>query len=180
MTLILRLMAAAFLAWAVGFLMFGAMLPKPAGKQQADAIVVPTGAAGRIARGLEVLKAGRARAMLVTGVDPDVKPGEFRAEYDVSRGLLECCITLGYRASTTRGNGIEAGDWLKEREAKTVRLVTSNWHMQRAANELRWNGDADLVIIEDAVPSKLGLGDLMWEYNKLLLSVGRHWIDDGI
>ena len=174
-----RLLAAAFLAWAVGFMVFGAMLPQPAGDVKADAIVVPTGAAGRIERGLELLRDKQADSMLISGVDPEVKPEEFRAEYEVSKQLHDCCITLGYRAADTRGNGIEAGDWLAEREAKTVRLVTSNWHMQRAAYELDWHANPDLLIIEDAVPSRLGAGGLLWEYNKLLYSIVRHWVDDG-
>lgn len=178
--MIIRLIAIAFLAWAVGFLAFGAMLPEPAGKMKADAIVVPTGAAGRIERGLEVLRDGQAKEMLISGVDPEVKPGEFRAEYEVSERLLDCCITLGYRAADTRGNGIEASDWLAEREAKTVRLVTSNWHMQRAAYELDWHANPELTIIEDAVPSRLGIGSLLWEYNKLLFSFARHLTDEAI
>lgn len=176
--MIVRLIAAAFLAWALGFIAFGAMLPQPAGASRADAIVVPTGAAGRIERGLEMLRDGQADAMLITGVDPDVKPGEFRAEYEVAERLLNCCITLGYSAADTRGNGIEAGEWLRERNATTVRLVTSNWHMQRAAYELSWRSDPSLTIIEDAVPSRLGIGGLLWEYNKLLFAWGRHWIDE--
>ncbi len=176
--MILRLIAVGFLAWALGFIAFGAMLPQPAGAAKADAIVVPTGAAGRIERGLEMLRDGQADAMLITGVDPEVKPAEFRAEYEVSVKLLNCCITLGYRAEDTRGNGVEAGEWLKERDAKTVRLVTSNWHMQRAAFELGWHADPNLIIIEDAVPSRLGVGGLLWEYNKLLFAWMRHWIDE--
>lgn len=177
--MIVRLIAVAFLAWALGFLAFAAMLPQPAGDAKADAIVVPTGAAGRIERGLEVLREGHAKQMLISGVDPEVKPGEFLAEYEVSQRLLDCCITLGYRAADTRGNGIEAGDWLAEREAKTVRLVTSNWHMQRAAYELDWHANPELTIIQDGVPSRLGIGGLLWEYNKLIYSYIRHLIDSG-
>ena len=84
--MILRLLSAVFLAWAFGFVWFFATLPAPAGDIKTDAVIVPTGAAGRIQRGLEVLDKGWAERMLVSGVDLEVRPDEFAAEFDVSRG----------------------------------------------------------------------------------------------
>ncbi|HSM53543.1 MAG TPA: YdcF family protein, partial [Erythrobacter sp.] len=66
--MILRLFSAIFLAWAFGFVWFFATLPAPAGDIKTDAVIVPTGAAGRIQRGLEVLDNGWADRMLVSGV----------------------------------------------------------------------------------------------------------------
>ena len=71
------------LAWALGFVLFAVTLPQPAGEQRTDAVVVLTGGAGRIERGLEVLKRGWARELLVSGVDRSVKPHEFAIEYRV-------------------------------------------------------------------------------------------------
>ena len=54
--MIRRLAALVVLGWALGFAAFMLMLPGPAADDvTTDAIVVPTGAAGRIARGLEGL-----------------------------------------------------------------------------------------------------------------------------
>ncbi|MDD3797975.1 MAG: YdcF family protein, partial [Novosphingobium sp.] len=103
--MIRRFLAALFLVWAYGFLWFAVALPQPAGRDAlaTDAVVVPTGSGGRIGRGLEVLRAGKAKKMLVTGVDPEVKPREFAAEYKVESRLMRCCITLGSDAVDTRG-----------------------------------------------------------------------------
>ena len=71
--MIRRLISLLFLAWAIGFLWFVAALPRPAEDSiKTDAVIVPTGGAGRIARGLEVLDKGLAEKMLVSGVDPEV------------------------------------------------------------------------------------------------------------
>ena len=71
--MIARLIAFLFLAYVLAFVGFALTLPPPAGHVVTDAVLVPTGGAGRIARGLEVLRAGDARRMFVSGVDPEVK-----------------------------------------------------------------------------------------------------------
>ncbi len=107
------------------------------GVAQTDAIIVPTGAGGRIERGLELLRGARPRHLLVTGVDPEVKPGEFAAEYKVSPKLMNCCITLDFAAVDTRSNASRSADVEWRRAGyKRLRLVTSDWHMRRAAFEL--------------------------------------------
>jgi uncharacterized SAM-binding protein YcdF (DUF218 family) len=164
--------AAAFLAmvYAFGFLWFAAALPQPVGDVRTDAVVVPTGGPGRITRGLELLAQGQARAMLVTGVDREVKPDEFAAEYDVSPATMECCVTLGFAAVDTRSNAAETAAWAREGRYRSLRLVTTDWHMRRAAAELARALPADVTIVRDAVPSRPRLRVLFLEYNKLLAS----------
>ncbi len=174
--MILRIPAAIVLVWALGFIAFAVFLPQPVGKLETDAIVVPTGGGGRIDRGLEMLREGQAKQLLVTGVDPDVKPREFAAEYRVSRQLLDCCITLGFAAVDTKGNAAETAEWLEEREVASLRLVTTDWHMRRAALELDAAIPADVRVVEDAVPSRPSLRILFLEYNKLVVSMlSRIW-----
>lgn len=169
-----RFLAAAVIVWTAGFVWFVTALPGPlppgSHNAQTDAIVVPTGGPGRIERGLEVLVSGQARQMLVSGVDPEVKPGEFAAQFAVPEGVMECCITLGYAAVDTRGNAAEIASWLKDHNYRSVRLVTTDWHMWRAAGELRHALPQGIRIIEDATPSSPSLGILFLEYHKLLAS----------
>ncbi|MBD3730459.1 MAG: YdcF family protein [Sphingomonadales bacterium] len=156
--------------WLLGFLVFAVTLPGPAATVRTDAIIVPTGAGGRIERGLELLRAGKAEQMLVTGVDPEVKPREFAAQYKVKRGLMDCCITLGFAAVDTRGNAAEAAKWMDERDYRSLRLVTSDWHMRRARAELTRALPTNIAIVEDGVRSEPSLRILFLEYNKLLAS----------
>ena len=174
--MIQRAAAALVMVWALGFLWFAVFLPDPAGDQITDAIVVPTGGQGRIGRGLELLREKQAGQLLVTGVDLDVKPREFAAEYKVSSKLMTCCITLGFAAVDTKGNAAETAQWIEQREVKSLRLVTTDWHMRRAAFELEAAIPGDIVVVEDAVRSQPSLRILFLEYNKLIASVlSRAW-----
>ncbi len=169
--MILRIPAAAFVIYALGFMLFAVFLPRGAGEMQTDAIVVPTGGKGRIDRGLELLRDGQAKQLLVTGVDPDVKPNEFAAEYEVSPRLMQCCITLGFAAMDTQGNAVETAEWIEDRQVTSLRLVTTDWHMRRAALELDSAIPEDVLVLEDAVRSQPSMRILFLEYNKLIATM---------
>ncbi len=168
-----RLLSLILLCWVLGFILFAVTLPKPIdgpqpGTGASSAVIVLTGADGRIARGLDVLRRGWAAQMLVSGVDPEVQPPEFAANYHVEPRLMQCCITLGSESVDTRSNAQEALHWVELRHITTVRLVTSDWHMRRAAWELRQVLPAKVSLIEDAVPTRPSLRTLFVEYCKLL------------
>jgi uncharacterized SAM-binding protein YcdF (DUF218 family) len=156
------------LAWALGFIGFAIALPQPAAAGKSDAAVVLTGGKGRIGRGLEALRRGWSERLLVSGVGREVKPHEFAVEYKVNSGLMACCVTLGYEAVDTRSNARETAAWIARNKVRTLRLVTSDWHMRRAAMELRAAAPAGVIIFEDAVPTQPSLRILFIEYHKLL------------
>lgn len=164
-----RFVAFIVLVWLFGFLWFAVALPGPLPADvRTDAIIVLTGSSGRIEHSLKVLEAGKAPDLLVSGVDREVRPREFAAQFRVPPRLMRCCVTLGYRAYDTRSNAIEAAQWVTEHNAKSVRLVTADWHMRRAALELAREFPDDIRIERDAVPSRPSLGALFLEYHKLL------------
>jgi uncharacterized SAM-binding protein YcdF (DUF218 family) len=166
---ILRLLAIPVLVWALGFALFVTLTPAPADDRATDAIVVLTGGPGRIQRGLALLKAGKAKRMLVSGVDRRVKPHELALEYGVPQRLFDRQIDLGHESVDTRSNAVEAADWLKQQNFTSVRLVTTDWHMARARFDLRQAVGADFFVVADAVPSDPQLVPLLKEYNKYLL-----------
>ena len=166
--MIRRALASLVIAWLLGFLWFAVALPQPAGPEKTDAIVVPTGSGGRIQRGLDLLARGTAERMLVTGVDIDVRPGEFAAEYDAPARLMRCCVTLGFAALDTRGNARETAVWVNENEVRSIRLVTADWHMRRAASELQGTLPRGTTVLRDAVRTEPSLWILLLEYHKLL------------
>jgi len=163
-----RALALVLVAWAFGFLWFAIALPQPAGAEKTDAIVVPTGSGGRIPRGLALLGQGAAKRMLVTGVDANVRPGEFAAEYDAPALLMDCCVTLGFAALDTRGNARETAVWMAENDVRSIRLVTADWHMRRAARELEAILPENTTMVRDAVRTEPSLWTLALEYHKLL------------
>jgi uncharacterized SAM-binding protein YcdF (DUF218 family) len=171
-----RLLAAVLIAWLLGLVLFAVTLPRALEGVRTDAVVVPTGAVGRIGRGLDVMEQGLAPQMLVTGVDRDVKRREFAAEYEVDPARMECCITLDYSALDTRGNATAAAEWITQRKYSSVRLVTSDWHMRRAAAEFRRLLPPGVKVVEDAVESRPSMRMLVLEYHKLLArQIERLW-----
>jgi uncharacterized SAM-binding protein YcdF (DUF218 family) len=164
-----RLFALAVLLWALGFAWFALLLPQPHGDEQTDAIVVLTGSAGRIDRGLALLRRDQAKKLLVSGVDRDVKPKEFAHVYKVPARLMDCCITLGREAIDTRSNAIETSRWLARNNYRTVRIITVDWHMRRARYELSRQLQGPITIIPDAVRSSPSLTVLLREYHKYML-----------
>lgn len=164
-----RLLSLLLIAWALGFIWFAVFLPRPAAEPaRTDGIVVLTGGSGRIPHALRLLQTGAGRKLLVSGVDREVRPREFAVEYDVPSKLMTCCIVLGYDAVDTRSNAVESARWMQTNRIRSVRLVTTDWHMRRAAFDLAQEAPKDLVIVEDAVVSRPSFRILFIEYNKLV------------
>jgi len=163
-----RAISALFLIWALGFVLFALTLPGPTGSIKTDGAIVLTGGDGRVARGLEVLRKGWTSKLLVAGVDKEVRPREFAAQFGVSSRLMACCVTLGFDSVDTRSNADEASNWMLSKQIKSVRLITTDWHMRRAATELDRVAPPELVVVEDAIISQPSFETLFLEYNKLL------------
>lgn len=169
-----RLAIVLVLAWALGFAWFALTLPKPLGRAKTDGVIVLTGGEGRVARGLEVLRKGWARKLLVSGVDREVKPNEFVAVYHISAAQMTCCVTLGFESVDTRSNAREAARWIAANKFRSVRLITTDWHMQRAAYELSLMQPKGVVVQRDAVASQPSFETLFTEYHKLLARYAEH------
>ena len=153
-----RLLGLVALVWCLGFAVFMLLLPRPLEGNTTDAIVVPTGGAGRIDRGIALLQAHQARRMLVTGVAPGVRPIDLAREYRTPAALFACCIDLGADAVDTRSNGEETAAWVKTHGYRTIRLVTSDWHVPRARMELGAAMGPGVRVLGDGVASTPRLG----------------------
>lgn len=167
--MIRRLIGLLLLAWVLGFGLFMLLLPRAGDDTRTDAIVVLTGGPGRIDRGLDLVERHVARRLLISGVAPEVRPRELAAKYHKPMSLFSCCVDLGHQAIDTRSNADETADWVRAHHYKTVRLVTSDWHLARARLELVAELGNDAVVIGDGVPSSPRFGLLFAEYNKLLI-----------
>jgi uncharacterized SAM-binding protein YcdF (DUF218 family) len=175
--MILRLSALAILLYALGFAFFSVSLPDPAPRGKTDAIVVLTGGKGRLERGMAVLADGQARRMLVAGADPSVTRADLARRLGKGSGkLLRCCVDLGSESVDTRSNAEEARRWMTKRGYSSLRLVTSDWHMHRAAYEFRQDLPEARIVI-DAVQTRPSLFILFAEYNKYLLRRAALWLD---
>lgn len=167
--MISRALSLVLILYALGYALFVVLLPRPADLRQTDAIVVLTGAPGRIGRGLDLLEQGKAKRMLISGVARTVRPAELAAQAQRDPKLFQCCIDLGRESVDTRSNAEETARWLRRHKFRTVRLVTTDWHMPRASFELGRRVDEDVQLVKDAIPSDPSFRQLFTEYNKYLL-----------
>ena len=165
----IRLLALLIAAYGIGFALFALTLPKAAGAEQTEAIVVLTGSPGRLERGLALLEEGRAQAVLISGVPPDARPQDYAARYGVDPGLFPAKIALGQESVDTRTNAEEVARWLERRRYRSIRLVTSDLHMHRAYYEIG-RRVGDVSIVTDAVATNPGVLQIYNEYNKYLMA----------
>lgn len=168
--MIKRVLSIIPLLWALGFAAFVIGLPRPTDDGITDGVVVLTGGPGRIERGLQMLEQKKAKRLLISGVNRSVRRHELALAQGASFETFECCVDLGRQAVDTRSNAQETANWVKRRGYKSIRLVTTDWHMRRARYELRRVIGPKIRIVGDAVRSKPGFTILFKEYHKYLLS----------
>ena len=167
--MITRALSFLVLLYLLGYAAFAVLLPRPAGEERTDAVVVLTGGANRMERGLDLLKRGVARRMLVSGVARTVRPPELAARYPGHDAEFRCCIDLGRESVDTRSNAEEVARWMEKHKFRSLRLVTTDWHMPRARFELSRRLGDDVEVVGDAVESNPRFRELFTEYNKYLL-----------
>jgi uncharacterized SAM-binding protein YcdF (DUF218 family) len=179
--------------WLIGLLAFIAVIPGQSSKidseSKTDTIIVLTGGGDRLAEGFRLLDRGLSTRLLISGVAPGVtlpqlieRLGDQRDSVP-SAEELGCCVTLGYEAGNTVGNADESAEWLRSNGAKSVRLVTANYHMLRSLLEFRRKVPDISVLPNPVFPGEVR--DPHWfvkprtllllinEYHKYLVALGR-------
>lgn len=150
----------ALCALVVGFVRFASSLPpsEVSPSHHADALVVLTGGSERVSDAVDLLIGGQADRLLITGVNPTTSPESLARRMPRLRKLVDCCVTLGYRALDTAGNAEETAAWVKANNIRSLIVVTSDYHMPRALAELgKAVGPVDLLpypVVSDAARSQ--------------------------
>jgi uncharacterized SAM-binding protein YcdF (DUF218 family) len=103
--------------------------------RETDAIVVLTGGRLRLETGVELLTAGKAKKLFVSGVNARVDRDELLRAAGPAAEHAACCIVIGHAAADTYGNARETAEWMREEGYRSLRLVTSWYHMHRALLE---------------------------------------------
>ncbi|WP_448950391.1 YdcF family protein [Labrys neptuniae] len=109
--------------------------PSPAVK--ADGIIALTGGADRISEAFDLLNEGRAKRLLITGVNKSTSPNALAGHSAGGVEILDCCVDIDRNALNTLGNALETARWVRDRKFKSIIVVTSNYHMPRSLLELR-------------------------------------------
>jgi uncharacterized SAM-binding protein YcdF (DUF218 family) len=174
------------LAFVIGFGWFAneiSLLKTPADPPRADAIIVLTGGQFRLDAAIDLLKAGKGKRLLISGVNPVARDSELKAVMGTDDRLFACCIDVDRAALDTIGNAAESAKWVREHAYGSVILVTNNYHMPRSLLEMgRLLGGTELRPYP-VVNSRLDDGSwltkpdalrvLFTEYTKYLTAVAR-------
>jgi uncharacterized SAM-binding protein YcdF (DUF218 family) len=132
------LLALAFGALAFGFVLFAISVTKDdvSGQDSADGIVVLTGGDLRVEAGAKLMNEGRAKRLLISGVNRKVTRGEMQRLLGLNAKTFNCCVDLGYEALDTVGNADETRTWARKNGYTRLIIVTSRYHMPRSLAEL--------------------------------------------
>lgn len=144
-----------FLLWLGGFIIFQQYIRKyPIDETtKTDAIVVLTGGKNRIFEAVKLYNMGLAHILFISGVDPHVRFEELKTQNKLLEVKFAENVLLGKEATNTIENAIEVGEMVRRHHVKSIRLVTSYYHMPRSACEILAR-TPDVVIIEHPVYSK--------------------------
>lgn len=125
------------LLWLGGLIWFSHTIPQEVSDpgRETDAIVVLTGGSLRVESGLQLLAAGMAKKLFVSGVGAGVDVSGLLHAAGQSPDRIACCIVLGHAADNTLGNALETASWMKREGFHSLRLVTASYHMPRSLLE---------------------------------------------
>lgn len=128
---------------------------------QSDAIMVLAGGRGRVEEGVRLFRQGKGKYLFLVGVDPSVrksdlyrpKPGDPSSED----------VILEKSSRNTLENAIYARDLLAGYEVRSVQLITSRYHLKRAAILLRNALPKDVAIYPYPVDS-INVKEQWWQH----------------
>lgn len=134
-----------------------------------DAIVVLAGGRGRVEEGIRLYRSHSARLLFLVGVDPSVRKGDLFKEKKGERGGEE--VILEKASRNTLENALYTRDLIAQRKVRSIRLITSRYHMMRAVLIFRSILPKDIAVYPYPVDSK-NLKEKWWSHggsSRLLL-----------
>jgi uncharacterized SAM-binding protein YcdF (DUF218 family) len=159
---------------AIGFIVFANSVDRehvvPQGP--ADGIAVLTGGVARIDEAMELLAEGKAKRVLITGVNRTTTTDELKELASQGDQYFSCCVDIDKEARNTIDNATETSQWVALNHYGSIIVVTSNYHMPRALAELARVMPGVTLIPYSVVDNSVHL-ERWWTYpgtTRLLLS----------
>ena len=177
--------------WVGGLIAFAEGIPLAVDDEisPTDAIVVLTGGSKRLETGIELLRAGKAERLFVSGVYQGLEVRQLLDSVAVGSGGLSGRIEIGNAVSTI-GNADETAAWVRTNDVGSIRLVTGAYHMPRSLLEFRATLPEVRIVPHPVFPEHVKQEDWwMWpgtagltvdEYNKFLAAWARLRAEDAI
>lgn len=176
------------LAWGVGLVRFADSLPSTVADTttKTDAIVVLTGGSGRLDKGLDLLAAGAAEHLFISGVYRGLDVRRLLELSEPDRKDLQGRINIGNAVNTVE-NAEETAKWMRAHDFTSLRLVTGAYHMPRSLIEFENALPGAHIIPHPVFPEHVkqkrwwvwpGTASLIvGEYNKTLVAWLRHRVE---
>ncbi len=141
-------------AWFIGFVCFvKAIYSYPLDDNtHTEAIIALTGGRNRIAEAVRLLNDNKSERLFISGVAKDTSLRLIEKQNNINIRNDEQ-VSIGKEATNTIGNALETKSWIDRNHIKSIRLVTSNYHLPRSSIEFR-SVDPELKIIEHPVYSE--------------------------
>jgi len=126
--------------WLAGFAVFLIAVftsspPNPL--PPADGIVALTGGDDRVSEAMALLANRQAPRLLISGAGRGTYLGDFTKDDATTATQYAANITIGHMAGTTHGNAEETADWVAAHHMHTLIVVTADYHMPRALQEMQ-------------------------------------------
>jgi len=122
----------------IGFIVFANSVDRervePA--HAADGIAVLTGGMARIDEAMKLLAKGKAKRVLITGVNQATTKEQLKRLASQGGQYFACCVDIDKEALNTIDNATETAQWAVLHRYGSIIVVTSNYHMPRALAEL--------------------------------------------
>jgi uncharacterized SAM-binding protein YcdF (DUF218 family) len=190
-----RSFIAALAVYLVGFVVFVAALPsaRPAAVR-GDAVVALTGGEDRLDAAVALFERGVGRRLLISGVHPFMTKERLRP-FVHGGHRFDCCADLGFAATNTHGNAMEAAKWARAHHYRSLVVVTANYHMPRSLEEFSAAMPGVKLVpypVPEIVASRrwwldvVAIRTLQLEYAKFLGSVAlkmvypHHWVQSAV
>lgn len=142
------------IVWLGGFIIFAQYIQsyRLDYETHTDAVAVLTGGRNRIAEAVKIFNMGLADNMIISGVGRDVTLEQLEAQNHSQITAANKNIILGDQARNTIENAIEVREMIRRHNWRSLRLVTSFYHMPRSEQEI-WAQNPDIEIIAHPVYS---------------------------
>jgi uncharacterized SAM-binding protein YcdF (DUF218 family) len=128
---------------------------------KADAIVVLAGGKGRVEEGVRLYRERKARHLFLIGVDPRVRKGDLYRPHPGDPSAEE--VVLEQASRNTLENAIYGRNVIMNADVRSILLITSRYHMKRAAILFRNALPKDVAIYPYPVDTK-NLKEEWWNH----------------
>jgi len=158
----------------IGFIVFANGVDREHREPQRSAagIAVLTGGMSRIDEAMKLLAEGKAKRVLITGVNRTTTTEELKELASQGDQYFTCCVDIDKEARNTIDNATETSEWVALHHYGSIIVVTSNYHMPRALAELARVMPGVTLIPYSVVDNNVHL-ERWWTYpgtTRLLLS----------